>query len=272
MQSNSTKCDYLVEKLLHAKHIVIFTGAGVSAESGVATFRDKHTGHWENHDPMELASPDGWKEDKNRVWAWYESRRAIVMNAEPNACHIGIANLKHALETRTGQNVKIDIVTQNIDDLHERAGSTNVIHLHGSLFAPRCEHCEEDAEFGPDPPDPNGTCVEPPLCTFCKHSIRPGVVWFGEAVPPVLLSCAREMAKQCDVMIIVGTSGLVYPANGIPMQAILAHKFVASINIDSSSPRGCSLVWTETAGRAFEEILLKIQDDERESKKARLCT
>ncbi len=113
-------CDIIVERLLEAKNVYVFTGAGVSAESGIATYRESLQGLWSAFDPMELASPTGWKKNKARVWAWYESRRAKVMLAEPNAGHYGIAQLQDALRARTGGDVVVDVVTQNVDDLHER--------------------------------------------------------------------------------------------------------------------------------------------------------
>jgi NAD-dependent deacetylase len=250
-------CEVLSEHLLKAERVVVFTGAGVSAESGIATFRDPQTGHWAKYDPMDLASPEGWKKNKSRVWAWYESRRALVMKAQPNAGHVAIAGLQRALEERTGRSVKVTVVTQNIDDLHERAGCDSVLHLHGSLFEPRCSRCEEPGDFAPDPPDVEAVSVEPPSCPCCGHSIRPGIVWFHEEVPHVLLEGAKRLAEKCDVMLVAGTSGTVYPANSIPVHAVFAKKFVASINPETNV-RGYSLSWPETAAVALPQLLARI--------------
>jgi NAD-dependent deacetylase len=192
-----------------AERIVIFTGAGVSAESGIPTFRDALSGLWEQFDPRRLATPEAFSDDPALVWGWYEWRRAAVERVEPNAGHRALA----AIEQRTPQCV---VVTQNVDDLHERAGSKEPIHLHGSLFAPRCSACgrpaaretEESAAPKSTTPKSGATAggataggatasgaaekaaasvvegrLTPPPCVHCGALIRPGVVWFGEALP-----------------------------------------------------------------------------------------
>ena len=199
-------CDAIVSALLKASRVVVFTGAGVSAESGIATFREKQNGFWSQYNPMELASPEGWEEDKCRVWAWYEARRANTLAAQPNPGHLAIAQLQEALEAATGHPVIVEVVTQNIDNLHERAGSLNVSHLHGSLFSPRCSKCGEPGLFDSHMPDVDCQSVEPPKCSVCGDSIRPGIVWFGESLPTSVFESAKQSARDCDVMLVVGTS------------------------------------------------------------------
>lgn len=139
----------IANALLQAQNIVVFTGAGMSADSGIATFRNKPDSHWSQFNPRELASHEGWQANRRRVWAWYEARRANVLAAQPNAGHLAVARLADALSQRTGRAVQVSVVTQNVDNLHERAGSTDVIHLHGSLFAPRCTACHRPGLFAP---------------------------------------------------------------------------------------------------------------------------
>jgi len=143
----------LAAALRQARRIVVFTGAGMSAESGIATFRDQPDSLWAQFNTRQMATPQGWRENKQRVWAWYEGRRGAVMATQPNAGHVAIAQLAGTLQRLHGREVQVDVVTQNVDNLHERAGSTSVIHLHGSLFAPRCMACHRPGEFAPGEPD-----------------------------------------------------------------------------------------------------------------------
>ena len=193
--------------LADAGRIVVFTGAGMSAESGVPTFRDALTGLWERFDARALATPEAFDRDPALVWGWYEWRRTQVERVAPHAGHAAVAALDCTL------------ITQNVDDLHERAGSPDPIHLHGSLFAPRCSACARPAP-PPDTPaaEPaEGRRLEPPPCAHCGAPIRPGVVWFGEQLPREALERAVEAAANADVLITVGTSGLVHPAAEIPL-------------------------------------------------------
>lgn len=212
-----------------AKHIVVLTGAGMSAESGIATFRDAQTGLWERYDPQRLASPHGYEEDKALVWGWYEWRRMHALKAQPHAGHLALAELARQFEQFT-------LITQNVDDLHERAGSHDVIHLHGSLHKPRCSYCENPYQY-PDgiPNEPEGgRRVEPPLCGICGNTVRPGVVWFGESLPENALNQAMQAASNCDVLISVGTSSLVWPAARLPGLAKEHGAKVIQINPDET--------------------------------------
>ena len=216
-------------KLLgEARRIVIFTGAGISAESGVPTFRDDLTGLWARFDPEQLATPEAFTRDPDLVWGWYEWRRARVRRAKPNAGHVAAATIEATVPGTV-------VVTQNVDDLHERAGSTAPVHLHGSLFTPRCVAQGHPATF-PDTeddeiPDPGEGCrIPPPRCTQCGALVRPGVVWFGEELPKAALAAAVEAASACDVLLTVGTSGVVYPAAELPRIAAHAGASVIQVN------------------------------------------
>lgn len=192
-----------------ARHVLVFTGAGVSAESGIATFRDALTGLWANNDPQQLATPEGFMADPARVWGWYQWRRQQLLSREPNPAHRAIAALAQ-------RGARVTVVTQNVDDLHERAGSEGVIHLHGSLLSTRCFDCAIPARVPVDPMPLDGAAIPPPHCEHCNGLLRPGVVWFGEALPEDAWQQAVEAAESADLVLVVGTSGLVYPAAQIP--------------------------------------------------------
>jgi NAD-dependent deacetylase len=211
--------------LRDARHVVVFTGAGVSAESGIPTFRDALTGLWERFDAAQLASAAGFRTDPDLVWGWYEWRRMRTMRASPNAAHRAIAAMAAKVP-------KLTLVTQNVDDLHERGGSDAPVHLHGTLFAPRCFACAHAAPLPPGIPDEpeGGRRIEPPHCSSCGGRVRPGVVWFGEALPATALKRAFEATRSCDLLLSVGTSSLVYPAADIPMKAHRAGATVVQVN------------------------------------------
>ena len=217
--------DAAVTALRDACRVVVFTGAGVSAESGIPTFRDALTGLWERFDAADLASADAFRRDPDLVWGWYEWRRMSAMRAQPNAAHRAIAQLA----TKVPQ---LTLVTQNVDDLHERAGSEAPLHLHGSLFAPRCFACGHPASFPPEiPQEPEGgRRLAPPRCTHCGDRVRPGVVWFGEALPEGALRRAFEAARSCDVLLSIGTSSVVFPAAQVPIDAHRAGAIVVQVN------------------------------------------
>lgn len=194
-----------------AQRLVVLTGAGVSAESGVPTFRGEQ-GLWRRHDPMALATPEAFARDPRGVWAWYRWRRSLVARCAPNEAHVALA----AAQERWPQ---LPILTQNVDGLHQRAGSREVVTLHGDLFLTRCTACAWQTWEGDDWPLESGvdpevasTDPEPPRCPACGSLARPGVVWFGEALPEVAWARAMEAAGTADVLLVVGTSAVVYPA------------------------------------------------------------
>lgn len=179
------------------KHIVVLTGAGMSAESGVKTFRD-HDGLWEGHDVMKVASPEGFRENPELVLDFYNQRRRQLKEVQPNQAHKDIASLE--------DNHKVTVVTQNVDDLHERAGSTNVVHLHGELRKVRSTVNQRDIKVWTDDIHLGDTCEN-------GYQLRPHIVWFGEDVP--MIEKAVEVCLTADILLIIGTSMQVYPAAGL---------------------------------------------------------
>ena len=206
----------LREKLAGPGPILALTGAGVSAESGLATFRGPD-GLWEGRDPMELATPEAFSQDPDTVWRFYAWRREKAAAAEPNGAHTALADLERRREDFL-------LVTQNVDGLHERAGSRRVVRLHGSLWRLRCVNEGKEAE------DLRVDLGElPPRCA-CGAMLRPGVVWFGEALPQEAIDTAARAAGEARVVLVAGTSGLVYPAAGLPEIARAAGAYVVEIN------------------------------------------
>ena len=210
--------------LRSARKIVVFSGAGASAESGVPTFRDAQLGLWERFKPEDLATPQGFRRNPRLVWGWYEWRRALVSQAIPNAGHLAIAEW--------GKARNLTIITQNVDDLHERAGSGPVIHLHGSLFSARCFACSHPHELPPINPSSSEAQHEsdPPYCARCGGPIRPGVVWFGESLPQNEWHEAQEACSQSDLLVCLGTSALVYPAASLPEIASRRGAAIVQVN------------------------------------------
>ena len=215
----------LVDSLRTARHVTILTGAGISAESGLATFRTPQTGLWERFRPEELATPAAFRRDPALVWGWYEWRRMSVLRASPNPGHLALATLQGAVPQLT-------LVTQNVDDLHERAGSRSVLHLHGSLMHPFCESCLLPHVLQSDAPDEpaEGRSIEPPACVHCGGRVRPGVVWFGESLPQREWEAAARAASECDLFMCIGTSSVVQPAASLVQYAIRGGAVTVQIN------------------------------------------
>lgn len=202
-----------------ASRIAVLTGAGMSAESGVPTFRDAQTGHWAKFDPQEMASERGFRAAPQRVWDWYAHRRTMLEGVEPNAGHRALAAFERAWPGR------VTVITQNVDGLHRQAGSTAALCLHGELSADRWL-------------EPPRTCCDlaaaepgsPPRCRGCGNLVRPGVVWFGEQLPTEVLEAAEQAARACELMLVVGTAGAVYPAAGLAHLARQAGARVVVVN------------------------------------------
>jgi NAD-dependent deacetylase len=203
------------------------TGAGVSAASGIPTFRGAG-GLWRSHRPEDLATPEAFDRDPVLVWEWYAWRRELVAKARPNRAH-------EVLAAWSRRYPDFRLVTQNVDGLHERAGTRNVTRFHGSLWSLACrDHCGGAPE-GWEAPDSLGNL--PPRCPHCGGLARPGVVWFGEAIPPEALRAAAE-AVDCDVFLAVGTSALVYPAAGLIDAARAGGAWTVEINPDATPATG----------------------------------
>lgn len=200
------KIQQVAALLNQAQHIAVLTGAGISKESGIPTFRDALMGYWANYDPTQLATPEGFRSDPTLVWRWYADRRALLETAQPNPGHYALAEL--------AQRKWVTIITQNIDGLHQAAGSAGVLEVHGTLRGYKCIDCESPYEMAEIP----AADSTPPLCD-CGGLIRPAVIWFNELLPEAVMAQAIRACETCDVMLSIGTSGLVWPAAGLPLTA-----------------------------------------------------
>ncbi|MGV0793449.1 NAD-dependent deacylase [Mycolicibacterium sp. XJ1819] len=230
--------------------IAVLSGAGISAESGVPTFRDVETGLWAKVDPYEISSADGWRAHPERVWAWYLWRHHMMRAVEPNDGHRAVAAWQDYAE--------VHVVTQNVDDLHERAGSKRVYHVHGSLFEFRCDRCEAAYSGAvPDMPEPAHT-VEPPRCE-CGGLIRPNVVWFGEGLPDDAWESSVEAVTNADIVVVVGTSSIVYPAAGLPELALARRTVVIEVNPERTPLSDTATVsLREKAATALPNLLQRL--------------
>lgn len=208
----------LIGRMRKARLICALTGAGISAESGVPTFRDAQTGMWAQFDPLELATPDAFRRNAKLVWDWYAWRRELVAGAAPNAGHRALAAI---------QTAKPDflVITQNVDGLHQAAGSTNVVELHGNIQRVKCSR-EGTIVATWDDSSPR----EAPRCAQCGAFLRPDVVWFEETLPPDALQAAEDAARRCQILLVVGTSAEVYPAAALPDYAKSAGATIVEIN------------------------------------------
>ncbi|MBE7416478.1 MAG: NAD-dependent deacylase [Ideonella sp.] len=260
-------------RIAAARSLFVLTGAGMSAESGIPTFRDAavttpsppaapgprgeraatarpgdDAGLWSRFDPAQLASEEGFRADPARVWDWYAGRRHGVRNAQPHAGHLALGDFERR---RPGV---LTLVSQNVDDLHQRAGNTATIRLHGELLADRwLEPCPLDPPACDPQAAPPG---RPPRCARCGNLVRPAVVWFGEMLPVAALAAAERAAQHCDVALIVGTSGSVWPAAGLAMLARRAGAHVAIVNPHASEIDGAAhVVLRATAAAALPKLL-----------------
>lgn len=209
----------MLRYLQQCQKIAVLTGAGVSAESGIPTFRDAQTGLWARFNPKDLATPQAFARDPATVWDWYAYRRGLVANCLPNAGHFALAEMEPRV-------AKFTLITQNIDNLHRAAGSQNVIELHGNIAKVRCAKC---GTFAPQWDD---TTQKPPRCPQCGGLLRPHVVWFGEALPQDELYAAILAAEACDAFFSIGTSGMVEPAASLPFAALHNKALVIEINLE----------------------------------------
>jgi NAD-dependent deacetylase len=210
----------LVEALGRARKVAVLTGAGISSQSGVPTFRDAQTGLWARYDPQDLATPEAFRRNPKLVWDWYAWRRERVAAARPNPGHFALARMQ---ERQPG----LVLITQNVDGLHARAGSADAIELHGNIARIVCSAgCGVVAEFDRD--------ASPPRCPNCAAWLRPDVVWFGEPLPAAALDRARAAAAACEIFFSIGTSALVYPAADLPRLARAAGALLVEINPDDT--------------------------------------
>ncbi len=207
----------LINLLRTARHITVLTGAGVSAESGIPTFRDAQVGLWAQYRPEDLATPEAFMRNPKRVWDWYAWRREMVSKSKPNPGHYALAEMQKRAPLFT-------LITQNVDGFHQLAGSKDVIELHGNLFRARCFQEDTLVETWTD------TDITPPLCVHCGGFLRPDVVWFGERLPSAALEAAGRAATSCDVFFSIGTSSLVEPAASLARVSLQQGAQVVEIN------------------------------------------
>lgn len=232
--------DKIVELLNPESRIVVLTGAGVSAESGIPTFRDAQQGLWAEYDPEEMASMAGFRKDPKLVLEWYDWRRHQIMRASPNRAHTILAEWSHRLPLMT-------LITQNVDGLHQKAGSRDTIEMHGSIHRLVCLDKRHQAPW----PSPLG---EPPTCQLCGSLLRPDVVWFGEMLDRKVLANIDSALERCQLFIAIGTSGLVYPAAGFLERAKGYGAFTVVINKERMPKGTADLQLEGLASEILERI------------------
>ncbi len=211
----------LIALLRSSARVVVLTGAGVSQESGLRTFRDPQTGLWAKHRPEDLASPEAFHRDPKLVWDWYAWRREALKGVRPNPGHYALVEFEKRLAAFT-------LVTQNVDGLHRMAGSRNVLELHGNIQRVRCSECGRSTEDWPEPAE------DVPHCSLCGGLLRPDVVWFGEPLPRDELEQAVAAARSCEIFFSIGTSGVVQPAASLAHAARNRGAALVEINPDST--------------------------------------
>jgi len=230
------------ERIADADALVVLSGAGISAESGVPTFRGKE-GLWRRHRAEDLATPEAFQRDPKLVWAWYQWRRTLIAEKRPNAAHGALV----ALETRS--DAGFTLITQNVDGLHGQAGSREMIELHGNIWKMRCTGCGFKTE------NHDETLPSLPTCPGCEGLLRPDIVWFGEAIDAENLMRSLEACRNADVMLVIGTSGVVQPAASFASIAKEAGAFVVEINPAPSLSHIPDLIFEEKAVVCLPQIL-----------------
>ena len=216
---NDKEIDTLTEMLARADRVVVLTGAGISAESGVPTFRGAD-GLWKQYRAETLATPEAFERDPALVWQWYDWRRGLIAPVEPNPGHRVLAEWQDLFK-------EFAVITQNVDGLHGKAGSRNVVELHGNIWKVRCTRDNTVREIL-DTPLPR----IPPICPECGALLRPHIVWFGEALDSQILDRAYKLSSACQVMFVIGTSAVVHPAASLPFTAARAGAKVVEINLE----------------------------------------
>jgi NAD-dependent deacetylase len=239
-----------VDLLRQAQRVVVSTGAGMSRESGIPTFRDAQEGLWARFNPEELATERGFRAAPARVWGWYSYRRGRILSCQPHAGHRALVELERHLP-------ELVIVTQNIDGLHQAAGSTDVIELHGNVHRAKCLDARHP--YGGELPAvaaTEGAEQPPPPCPTCGSPLRPDVVWFGELLPAEATARAWALAERCDLLLVVGTSGMVWPAAELPFIAARAGARIIEINPEPSEiTRIADVFLAAPAGAALPALL-----------------
>lgn len=214
----------ITARLNQARSVAVLTGAGISADSGVPTFRGPD-GLWKNFRPEDLATPEAFARNPQLVWEWYDWRRSILLSKEPNPAHHALVELERRLETRGG---RFGLITQNVDGLHRAAGSRRVTEIHGNIWKVRCTGCGLIADNREVP------LHGPPICESCRVFLRPHIVWFGESLASEDLEEAYTALESCEMLLIIGTSGIVYPAASFAPVAKAAGAYVVELNIETT--------------------------------------
>ncbi|WP_447968070.1 SIR2 family NAD-dependent protein deacylase [Nitrospira sp. M1] len=228
------------DKISNARSVAVLTGAGISADSGVPTFRGAD-GLWKNFRPEELASPDAFERDPRLVWEWYNWRRELLSTKTPNAAHEALVQLEKQIEN-------FWLITQNVDGLHREAGSTNVSEIHGNIWKVRCTNCETIS------PNHDVPIAILPHCHNCQGLLRPHIVWFGESLAQEDLDASFRALRNCEMLLIIGTSGVVYPAASFAPVAKEHGAFVVELNLDPTP--NSDLVDVSFQGRAKDLVPL----------------
>ncbi|MCA9816684.1 MAG: NAD-dependent deacylase [Cyanobacteriota/Melainabacteria group bacterium] len=240
-------------RIKNAGRLVVLTGAGASKESGIPTFRDALTGLWANYNPEELATPEGFLRNPPLVWQWYDWRRQQLQEVQPNKGHYAIVELEGLID-------HVAVITQNVDGLHQRAGSKDVVELHGSIERFSCfdhRHLKDPMqkiEFG---------LTEPPLCSYdnCRSKMRPDVIWFGEALPEEALSRGFVECEKADVILVVGTSGIVQPAASLPFAGKRRGAFLIEVNPEETAlTYGCDLFLKGPGGEVLPALIEAVKN------------
>lgn len=248
MDTGTTRMiESLAEALDGAHTVTVLTGSGLSADSGVPTFRDVQDGLWSRYRPEDLATPEAFERDPATVWQWYRARRQALAKVEPNAGHRALAELEQRLPD-------LRLITQNVDGLHQRAGHHDVVEFHGNLLTNRC-HREGRVVEVDDATD------TPPACPHCGGPVRPNVVWFGEPIPEEAIAEAAAAARHCDLFIAVGTSAVVQPAAGLADLARAHGARIAEVNPGDTALTGAADIRVQArAAGALQRTVERLKD------------
>ncbi|UCF29863.1 MAG: NAD-dependent deacylase [bacterium] len=237
----------VVTRLSEAQRVAVLTGAGVSAESGIPTFRGK-AGLWKNHRPEQLATPQAFRSDPALVWEWYHWRRGLVRQADPNPAHSALAEMENRIP-------HFVLITQNVDGLHMRAGSGNVLEMHGNINRARCCSCDNRIQLT----DESGVLD----CARCGSLMRPDIVWFGESLDPDILAQSYRAAGTADVFVVAGTSSVVQPAASLAFSVKEAGGFVLEINLDPTPLTGAAdITVLGKAGEVLPELVKRMWENQ----------
>jgi NAD-dependent deacetylase len=254
-----TDIEQAADQLRDMTYVAVSSGAGISAESGVPTFREAQTGLWERFDASELATPQAFAENPNLVWAWYRWRYNLIAAVEPNPGHYAVADLEDLFP-------QVVVLTQNIDGLHTEAGSSDIAELHGNIRRSKCSAACQGEPTLIDLNTLEHDSEHAPTCPHCGAFVRPDVVWFGESLPRRALDRAIEVAGRCDAMLVIGTSGIVQPAASLPVRARQNGALVVEVNPEATEITPVADLHLEgPSGEVLPELVRAIRRQRRQS-------